>query len=184
MTTKIYTKTGDKGKTSLLGGQRVNKFDLRVETYGVVDEVNSAIGLAASFCHKQKALSKKFNWRELELIQADLFSIGSALAALNNPQLPQLKCRIRRLEGMIDEQTENLPDLNNFILPGGSLAGAQLHLARTVCRRAERRVTELRRQTKIDELIISYLNRLSDFLFTAARYVNHLEKKKETIWRS
>ncbi len=187
MKTKIYTKTGDKGKTSLVGGKRVNKFDLRVETYGTVDELNCATGIVIAQIKNSKLKiknEKSLIISYLEEIQNDLFTIGSTLANPNNPALPQLEKRIKELEKIIDQMTEHLPELKNFILPGGSLTGAQLHLARTICRRAERRVVELKQTEEIDDLIVSYFNRLSDFLFTAARYANHLKNKKETIWRT
>ncbi len=184
MKNKIYTKTGDKGKTSLFGGKRVNKFDLRVETYGTVDELNSVIGIAISVGSKTKSNNNMMEIiGKLEQVQNDLFTIGSTLANPQNPSLPQLEKRIKQFEKVIDDITEQLPELKNFILPGGGLAGAQLHLARTICRRAERRIVELKQTEEIEDLIISYFNRLSDFLFTAARFVNHIEKQREKIWR-
>jgi len=185
--TKIYTRTGDKGMTSLNGGMRVLKSNERVEAYGTVDELNSAIGIAVAQVksEKLKVKSKSSQLRvseKLEQIQHDLFSIGSTLANPENPSLPQLEKRVADFEKLIDEMTETLPLLRNFILPGGSLAGAQLHLARTICRRAERIVVLLSQSEAIDDGIRMYLNRLSDLLFTMARYVNHIEKKTEIIW--
>lgn len=177
---KIYTKTGDKGKTSLFNGQRVLKSNDRVDAYGTVDELNSEIGLARSLINgKQlKALNLLLS------IQQDLFEIGSALANPQNSPLLFLKKQIAYYEKAIDEMTEELPPLRNFILPGGARAGAQLHLARTVARRAERRIVTLAQKESIDVNIICYLNRLSDFLFTMARYINFKEKQKEIIWKT
>ncbi|HVZ58812.1 MAG TPA: cob(I)yrinic acid a,c-diamide adenosyltransferase [Patescibacteria group bacterium] len=173
----IYTRTGDKGKTSLLGGRRVLKSDERVDTYGTVDELNSLLGVVVSTIEtKHQQLAK-----ELEGIQNDLFDIGSYLA---DPQAKPLRLaeRIKEFETRIDHMTKKMPELHNFILPGGGRVGASLHQARTVCRRAERRLVGLMQETDIDDEIVKYLNRLSDLLFTMARFVNHKEKKKETIW--
>ncbi|MGH2611957.1 MAG: cob(I)yrinic acid a,c-diamide adenosyltransferase [Rhabdochlamydiaceae bacterium] len=180
--TKIYTRTGDKGMTSLNGGMRVLKSDERVETYGTVDELNSAIGVILAEIgnsKKKRGLNVK---NELEQIQRDLFAIGSSLADPSAKQNLHLQKRVEDFEKLIDAMTEKLPFLRNFILPGGSLVGAQLHLARTICRRAERRVVNLSQNETIDDNIRMYLNRLSDLLFTMARFVNQLEKKTEIIW--
>src|ERR1700759_1395316 len=125
--TKIYTRTGDKGMTSLNGGMRVLKSEQRVETYGVVDELNSSIGIAVASIVKRSLVKTK---KELEHIQHDLFSIGSTLADPENPSVSQLEERVKEFETLIDAMTENLPPLRNFILPGGSIAGSQLHLSR------------------------------------------------------
>lgn len=173
----IYTRTGDKGKTSLSSGQRVLKSDLRVEAYGTIDEMNSTIGVALS--SKYKVLSIK---KELCEIQNDLLEIGSALANPKSKQLNYLEKRVKEFEDFIDKITTQMPKLNNFILPGGGRGGAMLHLARTICRRAERRVVELGESKEIDRNIIIYLNRLSDLLFVMARFVNFKEKKRQIIW--
>ncbi len=181
---KIYTRTGDKGQTSLFGGKRVAKDDIRVEAYGTVDELNSAIGLAIAF-----VLSSKYQVLSIEKgltkIRSDLFLIGYCLA--NTKYIIQntkyLKLRVEELEKIIDKLTEKLPGLHNFILPGGGRAGASLHFARTICRRAERRVVSLSKKEKVALEILIYLNRLSDLLFTMARFVNFKEKRKEIIWR-
>ena len=174
----IYTRTGDKGKTSLFNGQRVSKDDLRVDTYGTIDELNSAIGVVLSI--KYQVLSIK---KELIKIQNDLLEIGSALA---NPQGEALQGealqRVREFEDFIDKMTAQMPKLSNFILPGGGKLGAFLHLARAISRRAERKIVALNNKEKIDNNIIIYVNRLSDLLFTMARFANFKEKKKETIW--
>ncbi len=174
---KIYTRTGDKGKTSLFDGKRVLKSDKKVETYGTVDELNSAIGAASAFI-KNRLINK-----ELEEIQNDLLEVGSALAVSTALPVDQLNDRPQEFEKLIDKLTKQLPPLNQFILPGGGKGGALLHLSRTVARRAERNVVQLSQKEKIDGVIIIYLNRLSDLLFTMARFVNYFERKKEKTWR-
>lgn len=186
MGVKIYTKTGDKGETSLFGGKRIVKYALRVEAYGTVDEVNSVIGGALSY-GMEVGNSIKIVVEELEKIQHDLFTIGSVLATPaakdSEERVTNLKKRIAELEECIDHLTEQLPDLRNFILPGGSSMGASLHVARTVCRRAERRIVELSHQEIVFATLIIYMNRLSDVLFTMARFVNRIANKKEIIWQ-
>ena len=185
----IYTRTGDKGQTSLFNGQRVSKADLRVEAYGTVDELNSAIGIAIAEVQSSKFKVQSHNSKlktELVRIQNDLFSIGSALAnsefRIQNSEFRTLEQRVKDFENLIDEMTNEIPALNNFILPGGGRVGSMLHFARTVARRAERRVVTLGEREKIDKNIIMYLNRLSDLLFTMARFVNYREDQKEIIW--
>ncbi len=185
----IYTRTGDKGKTSLFNGQRVSKSDLRVDAYGTVDELNSAIGIAIAEIQNSKFRIQNYNSKvksELEKIQNDLFNIGSTLA---NPEVSSQKLvvsslgkRVKYFELFIDKMTEQMPPLKNFILPGGGKAGSFLHLARAISRRAERKIVTLNNKHKIDNNIIIYINRLSDLLFTMARFSNFKEKKKETIW--
>lgn len=177
----IYTRTGDKGDTSLFNGQRVSKSDLRVEAYGTVDELNSAIGMtiAEGLRIKDKELRVK---NELIKIQNDLFSIGSALASTAISNLGYLSNRVKDFEDNIDAMTEQMPALSNFILPGGGKTGAVLHFARTVARRAERKVVLLAESEKIDNNILMYLNRLSDLVFTMARFANYRERQKEAIW--
>ena len=183
MAGKIYTRTGDKGKTSLFDGKRVLKSDKKVETYGTIDELNSAIGAASAFI-KIRSINK-----ELEEIQNDLLEIGSSLAVSTTLPADQLKKRPVEFEKLIDRLTKQLPPLNQFILPGGGKGGSLLHLARTVARRSERRVVGLSKSEKVDDIIIIYLNRLSDLLFTMARFVNYKEKPfgrlraSEKIWR-
>ncbi len=183
----IYTRTGDKGKTSLFNKQRVSKADVRVEAYGTVDELNSAIGVVLSM--KYLVLSIK---KELIRIQNDLLEIGSVLAN-PDPQYSILNTqyflrRVKEFEDSIDEMTEQMPPLKNFILPGGGRTGSLLHLARAISRRAERRIVALNNPSagsgrgKVDQNIIIYMNRLSDLLFTIARFQNFKEKKKEIIW--
>ena len=174
---KIYTKKGDKGKTSLFDGKKVLKYNKKVDTYGTIDELNSVIGITRSFV-KIKLINN-----ELEKIQNDLFEIGSSLAISKTKKTPQLKERPSDFENLIDYLSSKLPELKNFILPGGGRGGAHLHLCRTVSRRAERKIVELSRKEKIDPLILIYLNRLSDLFFVMARFVNFKEKEKEMIWK-
>jgi cob(I)alamin adenosyltransferase len=173
----IYTRTGDKGKTSLFDGKRVFKSDKKVETYGTIDELNSIIGVSSAFI-KIKLINK-----ELEEIQNDLLEIGSSLAVSQTLPTDQLKNRPLEFEKLIDKLTKQLPPLNQFILPSGGKGGSLLHVARTITRRAERSVVGLSKSEEIDNTILIYLNRLSDLLFTMARFVNYKEKKKEKIWR-
>jgi cob(I)alamin adenosyltransferase len=177
---KIYTKTGDKGDTKLFDGTPVRKNDSRVEAYGQVDELNSLIGSAASFLDDSELKEMLFG------IQRDLFSLGAQLADPNQHGRKQKArldpARITALEESIDRFETELPPLSQFILAGGAPAGAMLHVARTVCRRAERHVTALAQSVEIDSRIIEYLNRLSDFFFVLARLVNHRQGQQEIPW--
>ena len=174
----IYTRVGDKGKTFLLGGKRILKSDLRVEAYGVIDELNSLIGVVLS--GKNLLLDIK---KELINIQHDLLEIGSNLANPPAEKITYLRKRVKEFEIFIDQITEKLPKLNNFILPGGGEAGAALHLGRAVCRHLERKIVELNKKQSVDANIMVYFNRLSDLLFTMARFANFKERKKEIIWK-
>lgn len=181
--TKIYTRQGDEGLTSLSGGQRVPKDSLRVATYGTVDELNSAIGvaLASGLCDRLAEV--------LPPIQNELFHLGSDLSFLEEDKtkypLPQIEARhVKKLESLIDEMTSVVGPLQNFILPGGSMGAAQLHVARTVCRRAEREVITLAREEAVGGFVIQYLNRLSDALFVMSRYENHMRGVPEPLWDS
>lgn len=180
---KIYTKTGDKGDTGLFGGGRVPKDDARVSAYGDVDELNSVIGVARA------ALPSATFDALLEQVQRDLFSIGGHLAtpdpekvraALAKAELGE--DRVRIMEDTIDRADAELPPLRAFVLPGGSAGAAALHVARTVCRRAERSVVALSRNAEVPPLFIVYLNRLSDLLFTLARLANHREGRHDVTW--
>lgn len=180
--TKIYTKRGDGGTTALGGGQRVPKDTLRVAVYGTVDELNSQIGaaLALGLCDRLAEV--------LPAVQNELFDVGSDLCFLEEDKakypLPQIEARhVERLEALIDEMTAVVGPLENFILPGGSPGAAQLHVARTVCRRAEREATTLARAENIGSQVLPYLNRLSDALFVMARYENHAQGVAEPLWR-
>jgi cob(I)alamin adenosyltransferase len=165
---KIYTRTGDRGQTSLFGGTRVAKHDARIEAYGTVDELNSFLGAVPGIDQN---------------IQADLFEIGAHLASPGTSRFPGVDpSRIEALERAIDEMERELSPLTTFILPGGSPAAAQLHIARTVCRRAERRVTALEDDSPATQSTIAYLNRLSDYLFVAARYANLKAGAADVPW--
>lgn len=175
---RIYTRTGDKGTTALSDGERRPKYDLRIETFGTVDEVNACLGLARLHSAAIPQLDAM-----LARIQNDLFDLGADLATpdrgkpLPYEPLRIIDSQVERLESEIDELNASLSPLRSFVLPGGSAAAASLHLARTVCRRAERRAVELaeRPDEPVSDTNIRYLNRLSDFLFVAARYANFLE---------
>ena len=178
---KIYTKTGDDGTTGLVGGSRVKKYDLRLESYGTIDELNACIGVIRSYEVESdvKALLLK--------IQNKLFNIGSRLASDEKgkeltEQLIIKNEDIEALEKAIDDYHKTLPELRNFILPGGELSAAQCHMARTVCRRAERRIVEFAEQTPVQPELIKYINRLSDYLFVLARKLGHDKGTSETIW--
>lgn len=174
---KIYTKTGDAGETSLFGGARVRKDDARIEAYGTVDELNSFIGVA-----RASWPSSPFDG-QLHTIQSDLFDIGAHLAS---PGLSRFSgpdtARIASLEQSIDAMESELAPLKVFILPGGSIAASHLHVARTVCRRAERLVVALGDESDATKSSITYLNRLSDFLFVAARFANHVQGVADVPW--
>ncbi len=172
---KIYTKKGDKGKTSIIGGERVDKDDLRVESYGNVDELNSVLGLLTSMTdvHKDK----------LQLIQSTLFEIGSELASVEYRKVVRTE-DIEELEKWIDEMSLELIPLRSFILPGGSQASSVAHIARTVARRTERSVVRLMKTTEIPEEIVAYVNRLSDYLFVLARYINQSQGVPDVEWKS
>lgn len=179
---KIYTKTGDKGTTSLIYGTRVAKNDMRVEAYGTCDETNSMIGLALSYLNGEYFNDKEEMQEIFHKIQTVLFHVGAELATPPGKEVKWvLEAKdIEELEKKIDDWDAALPQLTNFILPGGHQAGAALHVARTVARRAERQAVEL--GDEVNPLVLSYLNRLSDFLFVAARYVNmHLGAKEQTL---
>ncbi|MFD2287445.1 cob(I)yrinic acid a,c-diamide adenosyltransferase [Pedobacter petrophilus] len=177
---KIYTKTGDKGQTSLIGGTRVPKFHLRIDTYGTVDELNSYIGLI--MCQE---INEQYQ-QLLKEIQDRLFTIGASLAA--DPEksimkIPDLKdSDITLLENEIDSMNELLPPLKHFVLPGGNTVVSYCHIARCVCRRAERLTVELAENSFVEERVTVYLNRLSDYLFVLARKLNMDFAAEENIW--
>jgi cob(I)alamin adenosyltransferase len=184
MAHKIYTRVGDGGNTALIGGTKVPKNDLRIETYGTVDELNSWIGLVND--QLQDAEYKNL----LKEIQDRLFTIGSSLATDSDKDvkmaLPDLHATdVALLENQIDFMTEQLPEMKSFILPGGHVAVSSIHIARCVCRRAERLAVGLRQlDVPVNELVIQYLNRLSDYLFTLARYAAHKLKVAEIPWKA
>lgn len=184
MATKIYTKTGDNGTTSLIGGTKVPKSDLRIESYGTVDELNSFLGLVGDY------VSESTIKKNLKEIQDRLFMIGSSLACDPDKEplmkIPDLQEEdILLLENEIDKMNEVLPEMRNFILPGGHVAVSAAHISRCVCRRAERLCVRLKEnETFVDPLVIKYLNRLSDYLFVLARYIGHVYKVDEIVWRA
>jgi cob(I)alamin adenosyltransferase len=180
---KIYTRTGDEGETSLFGGGRVPKDDIRVAAYGSVDELNAALGVALA------AEPRDFELQLLDAVQRDLMAIGGRLAspdpdkvakALDKAVLPSE--RVAELEAAIDRADAELAPLSAFVLPGGTLKAAQLHAARTACRRAERYVVALHRQEPLPDRTLQYLNRLSDLLFTLARLANHRAGEPDRTW--
>jgi cob(I)alamin adenosyltransferase len=186
MATKIYTGTGDQGKTSLFSGERVYKSYGAVEAYGDVDELNSVLGAIGSNLSQGDSLIE-----ELQQIQVDLFQVGALLAiSPGSPSETLIKQiadeRIHALEKAIDRMTDGLPPLTSFILPGGHVTAAWAHIARTVCRRAERRVVQLfadrsRGAGRYDKVVV-YLNRLSDYLFVLARHFNQVNRAQEILW--
>ncbi len=180
---KIYTKSGDQGETSLWGGGRVMKSHPRVNAYGTVDEANSMIGLALSFIPESEGVIRD----RLVRIQNQLFQVGSELATQFDAKntCPFVGDReINQLENEIDEMEASLTPLKNFILPSGSSAGSSLHLARTIVRRSERECVDLSHNEPLRQELVRYLNRLSDYLFVMARWVNQIMKSSETIWTS
>jgi cob(I)alamin adenosyltransferase len=183
---KVYTRTGDAGKTRLIGGEKRWKDDARVEAYGTVDELNSEIGLCRELLKEQKEDQFCSLIRFLKFIQNELFNLGSQLASAedrDSKNLPQLSDdAISKLETEIDTVNESLSELTSFVLPGGSVINAQFHMARNVCRRAERRTVTLARNETVDQENIRYLNRLSDALFVWSRWVSHILKDDENLW--
>lgn len=184
MAFKIYTKTGDKGSTSLIGGVRVPKNHIRIEAYGTVDELNSQLGIVSDCVKNDEIIS----W--IREIQDRLFTLSSILAT--NPdkevkmKLPDLHDEdVNWMEELIDKMNETLPEMRSFILPGGNFAASVTHVARCVCRRAERICVNMQQEDEyIPDLAVKYLNRLSDFLFVLSRYIGHLNNAEEIAWRA
>lgn len=181
MSTRIYTKTGDKGNTSLLGGQKVKKSHERIDSYGNVDELNSFLGLLKDHEAVEMRLKQQLYW-----IQETLFSLGSILAAesgFKGFELPKItSIEIKQIEQWIDHYDNQLPPLKNFILPGGHEAVSLCHVCRTVCRRAERSITKLDEKEEINEHLIPFVNRLSDYFFILARKLSKDLNVPETPW--
>jgi cob(I)alamin adenosyltransferase len=182
---KIYTRTGDDGSTGLFGGGRVAKTHPRIAAYGTVDELNSVLGLAITLVVDAETRGR------LELLQHDLFVLGSHLSVpppegtRPRPRTPDLpRSRVAEMEGWMDSAELELPPLREFILPGGAPGAAALHLARTVCRRAEREVIALGEREAVEEDVLRYLNRLSDLLFVLSRHENHRTGTPEVLWNS
>lgn len=179
---KIYTKVGDTGQTSLFGGTKLSKDDIRIEAYGTVDELNAHLGLLMSHMNTDSKFGAL-----LKSIQENLFVIGSHLASDGtlDDKLPPLEVLDEEvLESSMDEQTKNLAPLRAFILPGGSITAGMSHVCRTVCRRAERRVVSLVNVQKVDPIIVKYLNRLSDFFFTLSRSLNAENEIMDIEWKA
>jgi cob(I)alamin adenosyltransferase len=178
---KIYTKTGDSGETGLFGGPRVKKSDPRVEAYGEVDELNAALGAVRALVEDPEIEA------QLAKVQEELFCVGAELATPHGAKarsaIPPVDAAwTARLEAAIDGWEGELPPLSKFVLPGGTRTAAALHVARTVCRRAERHVVALAAEVEVDPVVLAYLNRLSDFLFVAARVANHRASREEPLW--
>jgi len=183
---KVYTRTGDKGKTRLVGGKERFKDDVRVEAFGTIDELNSEIGLCRELLKQNE--NKKFGSliETLQCIQNELFNLGTQLAAaeeINSNNFPKLsKNAILKLESQIDTANESLCELTSFVLPGGSIINAQFHIARNVCRRSERRAVTLSKIEKLDPVNLQYLNRLSDALFVWSRWISVALDSEEYLW--
>lgn len=183
MAMKIYTKTGDKGKTSLIGGTKVSKSHLRIETYGTVDELNSWLGLVSDYIEDAAVKA------QIREIQDRLFTVGSSLATdpekETKMKIPDLHdADVKLLESNIDAMNEVLPEMKFFVLPGGHKAVSHCHIARCVCRRAERLCVNMQEQEMyVEPLVLQYLNRLSDYLFVLARYAGHQLNAEEIPWR-
>ena len=188
--TKVYTRTGDKGQTGLAGGQRIPKDHPRIETYGTVDELNSVVGLVRAFNRPLMKRLPQSRTLEIELhrVQNRLFDIGGLLATLSKDQkrfkrMPRIASKeVVHLEKLMDACQIDLKPLEEFVLPTGGPVTAFLHLARTVCRRAERLCVRLNRKERIDPEILKYLNRLSDAFFVLARWIGRAQGERETLW--
>ncbi len=197
MSIKVYTKTGDKGQTALVGGHRVSKGEMRLETYGTVDELNALLGMlraeltAPADSAESKQIGSSIHLdldKQMARIQNSLFDLGSLLACDQSDiwkKLPSVgEIEIAELEKWIDEMTAHLPELRNFILPGGTRSAATTHLARTICRRAERETVRLQDSgAPLAPFLVQYLNRLSDYLFVLSRELNFRSHKPETLWQ-
>jgi cob(I)alamin adenosyltransferase len=185
---RVYTRGGDSGETSLVGGQRIAKDAIRIESYGTVDELNAILGLARAA--NRDGAGRKADRDRLDdvlgKVQNELFNLGSDLATLpqdRHPKQPVIEARhVTSLENTIDELNAGLPELRSFVLPGGGWVSAFLHQARTVCRRAERLVTTLARQEAVGKYALVYLNRLSDLLFVLGRWAGRARKEAEPLW--
>jgi cob(I)alamin adenosyltransferase len=186
---RIYTKRGDAGDTSLAGGQRVSKDSARIEAYGTVDELNAFVGLAVVSCEEMTARDPQIGLLLVILrrVQHELFNLGSILATLPEDVHPKqariTPAEISQLEREIDAMNESLPSLRSFVLPGGTRVNAELHVTRTVCRRAERLLISLARTEPVPPETIQYLNRLSDAMFVWSRWVNHAVGAPEILWQ-
>jgi len=182
---KVTTKTGDKGNTTLAGGQKVSKSSLRIEAYGSVDELNSYLGVVAEMLRDVNSLNEIR--KKILCVQNELFNLGSQLSVLqedrreNTPVIQEEN--IKKLEEEIKKINSNLPSLKLFVLPGGNIISANLHVARTVCRRVERNIVRLNEVETLDGTELPYINRLSDWLFVVSRYVCKILGKEEILWK-
>jgi cob(I)alamin adenosyltransferase len=187
--TRVYTRTGDKGDTALVGGRRVPKDSPRIEAYGTIDELNAIVGLARVFNAEQLKRGKKYRWLDevLRRVQDELFDLGSELATPAESFYEGMfrvgEIQVTGLERLMDECQKDLAPLKSFVLPGGGRVGGFLHQARTVCRRAERRVLELSRIEDVGEWPLKYVNRLSDLLFVLSRWVGKHLGETEYLWQ-
>lgn len=183
MKSNLYTRTGDEGTTSLVGGERVRKNSTRLEAYGTIDELSSHLGEVAA----DPACAAEVRG-QLQMVQNELFNIGSYLATApregDEPRCASIDAAVMQdMEGWIDALDEQTPKIRAFVLPGGSVLAAKAHVARVVCRRAERRILDLAEESYVDPAVIRYVNRLSDYLFIAARYLNFIQGVEEVVWQ-
>jgi cob(I)alamin adenosyltransferase len=187
--TKVYTRTGDKGGTGLVGGKRVAKDSSRIEAYGTIDELNSVIGLTRVFNEEKRddADAHRFLDQVLRQIQDELFDLGSELATPTDFSYPGMyrvgEAEVKKIEQLIDECQKELEPLRSFILPGGGRIGAYLHQCRTVCRRAEREILRLSRAEELSQWPLKYVNRLSDLFFVLSRWISKQTGEKEYLWQ-
>lgn len=181
---KIYTRTGDKGETGLVGGKRIRKDALRVQAYGDIDELNSWLGLVRTHSEKDK---RDTLTAQLAQIQNELFDLGSELATPDGESYPGMVTmqndQVVRLEHWIDQAASHVPELKSFVLPGGTELNGLLHIARTVCRRAERNIISLATKEKVSDTVLAYVNRLSDLFFALARTEAHTSGAQEFLWQ-
>ncbi len=186
--TRVYTRTGDKGDTALVGGRRVPKDSARIEAYGAIDELNAVVGLARAFNAENLKRGKKYRWLDetLRRLQNELFDLGSELATPEDAVYEGMfrvgEAQVTALERLMDEGQKSLAPLTSFVLPGGGRVGGFLHQARTVCRRAERRILALSRAEPVSEWPLKYVNRLSDLLFVLSRWVGKHLGETEYLW--
>jgi cob(I)alamin adenosyltransferase len=187
--TRVYTRTGDRGETALVGGKRVPKDSLRIEAYGTIDELNSIVGLARAFNEEKLADGEAHRFLDtvLRQIQDELFDLGSELATppdfFQEGMYRVSESEVKKMEQLIDECQKELEPLKSFVLPGGGRIGAYLHQCRTVCRRAEREILRLSRAEELSEWPIKYVNRLSDLFFVLSRWISKKTGKDEYLWQ-
>ena len=187
--TRVYTRTGDKGETALVGGKRVSKDSPRIEAYGAIDELNSIVGLARAFNDEKLNVSHGHRFLDMVLrqIQDELFDLGSELATppdfLKQGMYQVSEREVKKLEQLIDECQKELEPLKSFVLPGGGKIGAYLHQCRTVCRRAEREILRLSRVEELSEWPVKYVNRLSDLFFVLSRWISKQTGESEYLWQ-